>query len=172
MKKKSPHIPTSRKKPSSPAKLFAITFEEAKKGISHKHGGPFGAIILLNNKIISKAHNTVLRDNDPTCHAEVNAIRAACAKMRKPHLKNAILIASSEPCPMCLTTSYWAQISKIYYALPRKIAADYGFIDDFIYIDIKKPKNKRKLKVIGFPEYFALAEKTFKTWQSLKGKVY
>ena len=171
-KKKSAPKPTSDPPKALLKQYFRLSFKEALNGVNHKHGGPFGAIIVLNGKIIGVGHNTVLKDNDPSCHAEVNAIRDACRKLKRPHLENSILIASSEPCPMCLTTSYWAQIGKIYYALPRKIAAKYGFIDDFIYLDLKKASNKRKLQVSSFKDSFKSGLAVFKKWHKLNGKLY
>ena len=147
-------------------------YKEASNGSLKGHGGPFGAVIIRDNKIIATAHNTVIKDNDPTCHAEVNAIRAACKKLRRPHLKDCILIASSEPCPMCLTTSYWAQIPVIYFALPRSVAAGVGFTDDFIYTDLAKKPAKRDVAVISLKGFLKEGKAIFKSWQKKNGKLY
>jgi guanine deaminase len=87
-----------------------------KAGVIDKTGGPFGAVLVLNNEVLATSGNSVLRDNDPSAHAEVNAIRAACKKVGSPHLPGAILYSSCEPCPMCYATAYWARLAKIYYA--------------------------------------------------------
>ncbi|PIT88485.1 MAG: hypothetical protein COU29_01740 [Candidatus Magasanikbacteria bacterium CG10_big_fil_rev_8_21_14_0_10_36_32] len=152
-------------------KGFSAAINEAKKGIRQKHGGPFGAAIIKNEKIIALGHNTVLKNNDPTAHAEINAIRAATKKLKSPHLKNCILIATSEPCPMCLTTSYWAKIKAIYYALPKSVADDAGFQDNFIYKDLAKPIKKRKLKLICFPSSIKDSKMIFTDWKKT-GKLY
>ena len=175
MKKKLPHNQmfkeTAKKNPKKISDFILKSFLEAEKGSQLKHGGPFGALIVLNNKIISSAHNTVLKDNDPTCHAEVNAIRKACKKLKKPHLEGAILIASSEPCPMCLTTAYWAHINVIYYGLSKTVAAQFGFIDDFIYKDLEKVPAKRKLHVIQDKTHTQKGKEIFTRWKK-SGKLY
>lgn len=152
--------------------FFEEVFKEARNCIKLKHGGPFGAAIVRNGKVIAKAHNTVLRDNDPTCHAEVNAIRKACKKLKRFHLEDCILIASSEPCPMCLTTSYWAQLLEIHYAIPRSVAAKVGFADDFIYKDIKKAPHKRLIPLFMYKELKGKGEKIFSEWQKKNGALY
>lgn len=145
--------------------FIKVAYKEASTGSKKGHGGPFGAVVIRNNKIIASGHNTVIIDNDPTCHAEVNAMRAACKKLRRPHLKDCILIASSEPCPMCLTTAYWAQIHTIYYTLPRSVAAGVGFNDDFIYVDLAKKPAKRDIAVILLKGFLKEGKTIFSAWQ-------
>ncbi len=99
-------------------------------------GGPFGAVIVKDGKIIGSASNSVTKNNDPTAHAEVNAIRQTCQKLGTFMLDGCEIYTSCEPCPMCLGAIYWAHISKIYYAAGRKDAASGGFDDDFIYKEI------------------------------------
>lgn len=113
----------------------------AKKG-----GGPFGAVIVKDGKVISKGVNKVIAKNDPTSHAEVEAIRSAAKKLKNFNLKGCELYTSCEPCPMCLSAIYWARIDKIYYGNTKKDAAKIGFIDDFIYKELARPVIKRKLK--------------------------
>lgn len=129
-------------------------------------------MIVRNGIVIATGHNTVLKDNDPSCHAEINAIRTACKKLRRPHLSDCILIASSEPCPMCLTTSYWAQIKTIYHALPRSVAAGVGFTDDFIYIDLQKKPSHRDVRVIPLKGFLTEGKAIFSSWQKKGGKLY
>jgi tRNA(Arg) A34 adenosine deaminase TadA len=152
--------------------FFDLAFNEALAGIENAHGGPFGAVIVKDGKVIGKGHNTVLRDNDPTAHAEVNAIRDACKNLKSPHLEGCTLIASSEPCPMCLTTSYWAQISKIVYATPRQVAAEVGFADDFIYQDLAKDPSVRSISVTWAEKQAEKGKKIFRDWQAGGGKLY
>lgn len=108
--------------------------EEAKRGMNNNEGGPFGAVITdkLGN-IISCGNNRVIIDNDPTAHAEINAIRNACKKLNTYDLTGYILYTSCEPCPMCLSAIIWSNIKVVYYGSTRKDAAEIGFRDDAIY---------------------------------------
>ena len=126
-----------------------IANEEATYGVNVKDGGPFGAVIIDKmGNIIAKAHNTVLKDKDPTAHAEINVIRKACKIMNTNDLSNLILYTSCEPCPMCLSAIIWANIKEVYYACSRNDAKDVGFRDDDIYEFIKGNNNMIKLKQI------------------------
>jgi tRNA(Arg) A34 adenosine deaminase TadA len=120
----------------------------ADNNIATQGGGPFGAVIVKNGEIIARAVNTVTTGNDPTAHAEVNVIREACKKMQTFDLSGCEIYCSCEPCPMCLAAIYWARIDKIYYAASRFDAQDAGFDDSFIYEELNKPLNKRKIPVI------------------------
>ena len=107
-------------------------------------GGPFGAVIAKDGKIIARASNSVTLENDPTAHAEVACIREACRALGTIDLSGCEIYSSCEPCPMCLGAIYWAHIDRIYYANDRKDAAEIGFDDDFIYEEIgKKPEDRR-----------------------------
>lgn len=110
-------------------------------------GGPFGAVIVKNGKIIAKSANKVTLKNDPTAHAEVSAIRLACRKLKTFDLSGSVIYASCEPCPMCLSAIYWAHIDTIFYANTKENAASIGFDDQFIYNEIALSKGKRKLKM-------------------------
>lgn len=101
-------------------------------------GGPFGAVIYKNGEFIAGGYNHVLANHDPSAHGEVQAIRAACQKLNTWDLSGCTLYTSCEPCPMCLMTSKWANIDKIYFAATRKDAADIGFKDDDLY-ELLKP---------------------------------
>jgi len=145
---------------------------EARQGaLKLRHGGPFGAAVILNGKVISVAHNTVIRDNDPTCHAEVNAIREACRKLGTPHLEGAVVIATSEPCPMCLTTCYWAHVAEVRYCLQHRVAAEFGFDDSFIYEDLQIQPG-HKIPVTCAPEATTEARRVFEDWREAAGKIY
>ncbi|MCI0474055.1 MAG: nucleoside deaminase [Ignavibacteria bacterium] len=112
-----------------------------------KSGGPFGAVIVKNGKIISTGVNKVTEHNDPTAHSEIQAIRSASKKLKTFDLSECEIYSSCEPCPMCLSAIYWSRISRIYYGNSRKDAAKAGFRDDFIYRELGKPLAKRKLKI-------------------------
>ena len=115
-------------------------------GVVDKTGGPFGAVIVRNGEVLAATGNSVLRDNDPSAHAEVNAIRAACKKVGAPNLKGATLYTSCEPCPMCYSTAYWARVERIYYAAAWSDYADL-FDDSNISTDMKKPYAERQVPV-------------------------
>ena len=111
-----------------------IAKENAEKGIMKNEGGPFGAVIIdKNGNIISNGNNKVLKNNDPTAHAEIVAIREACKKLNTYDLSEYILYTSCEPCPMCLSAIIWANIKDVYYACTREDAGNIGFRDDLIY---------------------------------------
>ena len=116
--------------------------KEIEIGLQNKDGGPFGAVIVKDNEIISASHNTVLRDSDPTAHAEVNAIREASKKLNTYDLSDCILYTTCEPCPMCLSAIIWSNIKEVYYGATKEDAANIGFRDDLIY---KHLKNEIKL---------------------------
>lgn len=113
-------------------------------GVVDKTGGPFGAVVVRDGEVLAVSGNSVLRDNDPSAHAEVNAIRMACKKVGAPNLRGATLFTSCECCPMCYATAYWARIGKIYYAAAWTDYADL-FDDSNISIDMKKPYAQRVL---------------------------
>lgn len=115
-------------------------------GVVEKTGGPFGAVIVRNGEVLGASGNSVLRDNDPSAHAEVNAIRIACKKVGAPNLKGSTLFSSCEPCPMCYSTAYWARIDRIYYAAAWTDYADL-FDDSNINADLKLAYAERKVPV-------------------------
>lgn len=117
-----------------------------KAGIVEKTGGPFGCVIVRDGEVLAASGNSVLRDNDPSAHAEVNAIRAACKKVGAPSLKGATMYTSCECCPMCYATAYWARIDKIYYAAAWTDYADL-FDDSNIAKDMKRPYAQRTVPV-------------------------
>jgi len=119
-----------------------------------------------------KEYYLALRDNDPTCHAEVNAIRDACRALGTPHLKGCVLYASSEPCPMCLTASYWANLDQVRYSVPVAKAAEVGFDDSFIYEELAKPRAEWRIKVEHDAEMQGEGEKIFSEWQEGGGELY
>ena len=102
-------------------------------------GGPFGAVVVRNGEIIARGYNNVLTSNDPTAHAEVDAIRKACAALGTFQLQDCELYTSCEPCPMCLGAIYWARPKVVYYGNTKEDAAAIGFDDQFIYDEINLP---------------------------------
>lgn len=114
-------------------KFMEAAVKEALNGIRKKDGGPFGAVIVKDGEIISAAHNMVIKDNNPTAHAEVEAIRKAGEKLKNYNLSGCELYTTCEPCPMCYSAIYWARISKVYYGADRKDAEEIGFDDKHIY---------------------------------------
>ncbi|MDD2635428.1 MAG: nucleoside deaminase [Bacteroidales bacterium] len=134
-----------------------------------KGGGPFGAVIVKNGEIIAESGNSVTIDNDPTAHAEVNAIRLAAKKLGSFDLTGCDIYASCEPCPMCLGAIYWANISNLYFANNQNDADDIGFSDKFIYDEIAKNYTKRKLKTQNMMREHAL--KAFDIWKNKQDKI-
>lgn len=132
--------------------FIKVAINEAEDGIKKNDGGPFGAVITRRGKIISKEHNRVIKNNDPTAHAEILAIREAAGELKSFDLSDCEIYSTCEPCPMCLGAIYWAKIKKIYFGCTRKDASTIGFMDDFIYKAIEgKNKNKivKKIKING-----------------------
>jgi guanine deaminase len=131
------------------------------------HGGPFGAVVVRRGKIIGRGWNQVTSTNDPTAHAEVVAIRAACRRLKTFHLEDCDLYASCEPCPMCLAAIYWVRLKRVYFANTRKDAAWIGFNDDFIYREVAAPISKRKIPLVQLLRSEALT--AFKAWMNRVG---
>ncbi len=127
-----------------------------------KGGGPFGAVIVRDGKIIAACSNTVTLDNDPTAHAEVNTIRQACRQLGTFDLAGATIYTSCEPCPMCLGAIYWAGIERIYYGNTRQDAAQAGFSDNFIYEELAKDMSERSVPIIPLLRDEALG--SFRLW--------
>lgn len=117
----------------------------AQEGMDNGSGGPFGAVIVKDGKIVGRGWNKVTSTNDPTAHAEVSAIRDACMNLKVFQLDGCDIYTSCEPCPMCLGAIYWARPDKVYYACTHEDAANAGFDDSFIYKEIATPLEKRKI---------------------------
>ncbi len=120
--------------------------ELSEVGMESNEGGPFGAVIVNNGRIVGEGFNQVTSLNDPTAHAEIIAIREACHNLSTFDLADCIIFTSCEPCPMCLAAIYWANIDEIFYANTKEDANNIGFRDYFIYNEFNKPINKRKKK--------------------------
>lgn len=124
---------------------LALALTEAEKGVVLNHGGPFGAIIVKDGEIIASAHNTVPYTNDPTAHAEINAIREAAKKLKTFDLSDCEMYITCEPCPMCLAAIHWAKMRKITFACTREDAAEIGFDDEYIYNAIKGTAEEQRV---------------------------
>ena len=133
------------------------------------NGGPFGCIIVKENKIIAEGVNRVTLNNDPTAHAEIIAIRNACKKLNTFNLAECELYTSCEPCPMCLSAIYWSHIDKIYYGNSRLDASKIGFDDDFIYNELNKDLSSRKIQMKQISQ--KEAKKAFLDWDKKIDKV-
>ena len=152
-------------------KLMREAIKEAETNLLTDEGGPFGAIVVKNNKVIGKGRNMVLKNNDPTCHAEIEAIREACRNLGNYDLSGCELYASSYPCPMCLGAIIWANIRKVYYANSAEDAGAIGFRDDYIYDFIEgkcKDTQVLELNQLGRDE----AIETFKRYQRANKTIY
>ena len=125
-------------------KYMQTAIDLSKKNLKTHHGGPFGAVVVKNGKIIGRASNSVLKNNDPTAHAEIMAIRDACKKIKSYDLSGCELYTSCYPCPMCLAAIIWSNIKVVYYGNTKKDAANIGFRDDFIYEYFKTLANNRQ----------------------------
>ena len=125
-------------------------------------GGPFGAVVVKDGQIIARGFNQVTSTNDPTCHAEVDAIRKACQALGSHQLDGCDLYTSCEPCPMCLGAIYWARPTRVFYANTKADAAAIGFDDQFIYDEIEKPLAQRSLPMQQFLRDEALV--SFQAW--------
>lgn len=144
-------------------RAIQLSMESVKHG-----GGPFGAVIVKEGKIIAEAANRVTLDNDPTAHAEVNAIRQAARSLGRFDLSGCDIYTSCEPCPMCLGAIYWAHLDHIYYGCNRRDAADAGFDDEFIYKELSlAPAERQKMMEVLLPDESLAA---FRMWKEKKDK--
>jgi guanine deaminase len=147
------------------ARAIQLSIESVRSG----YGGPFGAVIVRGGEIIAEGVNQVTSRNDPTAHAEVVAIRQACAKLVSFELKDCELYSSCEPCPMCFGAIYWARLASIYYANTAGDAAKIGFDDSFIYAELKVPHTRRRIPAIQIMREEALA--AFRAWAEKPDKI-
>lgn len=151
-------------------KFMNIAKQNAERGIKEKEGGPFGAVIVdKDEKIIANGNNQVLKQNDPTAHAEMVAIRNACKKLGKYDLSGYTLYTSCEPCPMCLSAIIWSNIKDVYYGCTKKDAGEIGFRDDAIY-DYLKGENNDLINLEEMDRDECI--KTFKEYKKQDGVIY
>ncbi len=139
------------------------------EGSSKDKGGPFGAVVVKNGKIVGESYNRVTSTNDPTAHAEVMAIRDACKNLETFDLSDCEIYTSCEPCPMCLGAIYWSRAKKIYYGNTREDAKKTGFDDSFIYDEIPLPLSERKIEMVQMGHQEALH--VFDLWDNNEKKI-
>tara|TARA_B100001996_G_scaffold326313_1_gene272622 strand:- start:123 stop:587 length:465 start_codon:yes stop_codon:yes gene_type:complete len=148
---------------------FMIRAIQLSKESVNNGGGPFGSVIVKDNKIIAEGLNRVTPTKDPTAHGEIVAIREACKKLNDFSLKGCELYSNCEPCPMCLSAIYWARIDKIYYANTREDAQKIDFDDSFIYSEFHKNINERKIPMFQMMRNEAL--EAFEIWENKTDKI-
>jgi tRNA(Arg) A34 adenosine deaminase TadA len=146
-------------------RAIALSAEKMRAGL----GGPFGALIVRDGQVIAEGHNQVTSSNDPTAHAEVVAIRAACRRLGSFTLQGCEMYTSCEPCPMCLGAIYWSRLDRVYYANTRVDAAAIGFNDDHIYREFDKPIDGRAVPFIHLPSEGA--RRIFQEWLEKPDKI-
>jgi guanine deaminase len=147
------------------ARAIQLSIENVRRGI----GGPFGAVIVKDGSIIAEGVNCVTTMNDPTAHAEVVAIRAACSKLGSFSLRNCEIYTSCEPCPMCLGAIYWAHLSRIYFGNVAADASKIGFDDSFIYREFGESLAERSIPMIPMMRDEAL--EAFRAWEEKPDKI-
>ena len=148
---------------------FMLRAIELSINSAHNAGGPFGCVIVKDDKIIAEGSNKVTSSNDPTAHAEIVAIREACQKLNLFNLTGYDLYSSCEPCPMCLSAIYWSHIDNIFYANTREDAKNIDFDDSLIYSEISKKNEDRKIPIKQMLRDDAL--KAFKIWGKKTDKI-
>lgn len=147
---------------------MGVAIDLALNGMRNNEGGPFGAIVVKDNKIIGRGNNCVTSLNDPTAHAEVMAIRDACRNINSFQLEGCIIYTSCEPCPMCLGAIYWARPQKVFFGCTRNDAAEINFDDDFIYQELSVPISNRKIPMLPLQREYALT--VFAEWKAKMDK--
>ena len=143
--------------------FMRIAIELSAQNVLQSLGGPFGAVIVKDGKVIGKSANKVVTSNDPTAHAEVAAIRLACKKINSFDLSGSVVYTSCEPCPMCLGALYWSRVDAIYFGNTKQDAAAINFDDKFIYDELDKPMDKRELTIKQMLR--DEAQEAFKLWE-------
>ena len=150
-------------------KFMRMAIDLATENVHTGRGGPFGAVVVRDGEVIAAAANSVTSTNDPTAHAEVNAIRAACAKLGTFQLDGCDVYTSCEPCPMCLAALYWARCRSIFYGNTAAGAASAGFDDSFLYEEVSRPMHERRIpiaQVLG-----DVAAEPFNAWISSRERI-
>lgn len=149
--------------------FMEMAIKVAHQNVLANHGGPFGAIVVKNGKVIGIGRNEVTASNDPTAHAEVQAIRSACQYLSDFQLIDCDIYTSCEPCPMCIGAIYWARPKTVYYACTKEEAAKIGFDDQFIYEQLSLPIDQRKIMMKQISPN--KSDLPFRTWENPNNKV-
>ncbi|CEG58786.1 nucleoside deaminase [Legionella fallonii] len=144
---------------------FELALREAMNGIEQGNGAPFGACIVNEGQVIALAHDTVLKENDATCHAEMNVIRIASKRLATYQLNSCIIYCTSEPCPMCLAAIHWSGIKECHFIADRKCAAEYGFDDDLLYDELSKPIPQRTMSMMQQDILYDAIKNLFERWK-------
>jgi tRNA(Arg) A34 adenosine deaminase TadA len=142
--------------------FMQMAIELATENVTTGAGGPFGAVVVLNGEVVATGVNCVTTNNDPTAHAEVTAIRAACRVLNNFQLTGCEVYTSCEPCPMCLAAIYWSRCAAIYFGNTKQDAADAGFDDSFLYTEVQKPIADRTIPTAQLLPEQAIV--SFNTW--------
>lgn len=149
--------------------FLSMTAALSRQGMEGGQGGPFGAVVVVDGQVVGRGCNQVTSTNDPTAHAEVVAIREACRTLGRFDLRGAVLYASCEPCPMCLSSALWARVDRIVYANDRFQAAAIGFDDALIYEQVAKPADQRIIPCEHRPNADALS--VFDDWTAKADRI-
>lgn len=149
-------------------KFMKRAIEMGRSGMEKNQGGPFGCVVVKNGSIIAEGNNRVTRDNDPTAHAEIIAIRNACKALKDFQLTDCEIYTSCEPCPMCFGAIYWARPKRVYYAATREDAAKAGFDDDFIYRELDLSPEEKSIAMIQGERNMAI--QLFEEWKVKEDK--
>ena len=160
-------MPAAAPKPDP--KFMRMAIQLATENVRGCRGGPFGAVVVRNGEVIAAESNSVTRTNDPTAHAEVNAIRAACARLGSFQLDGCDVYTSCEPCPMCLAALYWARCARIFYGNTAADATAAGFDDGFLYEELKQPVSERRIPCEPLLSTEALA--SFEAWRGCAERI-
>jgi tRNA(Arg) A34 adenosine deaminase TadA len=152
-----------------PEDFMREAIREAEAGVRAGRGGPFGCVLVRRGEIIARGHNRVTSTNDPTAHAEINAIREACRSLNRFSLEDCELYTSCEPCPMCLAAIYWARIPRFFYGNTRADAAAIGFDDESLYREVALPPDRRQIQMK--PLLRDEAQQTFREWEQKPDRV-
>jgi len=150
-------------------KYFDQAFDDAFESVTNNIGGPFGAVIVKDGNIIGRGVNKVISQNDPTAHAEIMAIRDACRNIGHYDLAGSTLYSTCEPCPMCLSAIYWANIQTVYYCSTRSDAEAIGFRDNHIYEELNLPADQRSIRFLKTEN--PKGEKLFRSWIEKEDKI-
>ena len=150
-------------------RYLRMALEEGVRGARAGRGGPFGALVVQGDRVLAAACNEVTSRNDPTAHAEIQAIRAACELLGSFQLSDCDVYTSCEPCPMCLGALYWARPRAVYFAATRKEAAAAGFDDATIYDELALPLEGRSMRIAHV--VFEGASRPFDVWRGLPGRI-
>ncbi len=155
----------------SPRDFMLRAIELSRHGVAAGDGGPFGTVIVKADRIVGEGWNRVPRDNDPTAHAEIVAIRDAGQRLGTFDLSGCDLYVNGAPCAMCLASCLWARIERMYYVLGYEDSALIGLDDTHIYAEVARPLGERKFPMIQMPELSAEARAVYRAWKEQPNKI-